>query len=300
VAPVAGDGAVSVVAGGTVQGTLPVVSSAGGALTFEVVGAPVLGSVHVDDPATGAFSYVAGSVAGSDSFTFRVSENGLWSAPATMGVTVQAAGGTGGVLGQWQFDEGSGATVADSSGLGNGGKISGNPTWVSGVKGSALRLDGKGDYVTVADAPSLDLSGAMSIALWVRPEKIATQYVVKKATSAVDGYEIGLSSSGAVLFRLNAVSSGDTYRINSTSTYPTDGSTWVHVVATYDGTTMRLFINGVQQASAAGPSAIAVNALPLVLGAEGAGYRAMTGALDVTGIYDHALTPTEITTLATR
>jgi len=300
VAPVAGAGSVSVVAGGTVQGTLPVVSSSGGVLTFEVVGSPSLGTVHVDDPATGAFTYVAGSTAGSDSFTFRVAEGGLWSAPATMSVTVQAAGGTGGVLGQWQFDEGSGTTVVDSSGAGHAGTVSGNPTWVSGVKGSALRLDGNGDYVTVADAPSLDLSGAMSIAVWVRPEKTATQYVVKKGTSSVDGYEIGLSSAGKIFFRLNAVSSGDTYRINSTSTYPTNGSTWVHVVGVYDGTTMRLYVNGVQQASAPGPSAIAVNTLPLVLGAEGAGYRPLTGALDVTGIYDHALTPAEITTLATK
>jgi hypothetical protein len=299
VAPVAGAGVVSVVAGGSVQGTLPVVSCAGGVLTFEVVGSPALGSVHVDDPATGAFTYTAGSVAGADSFTFRVAEGGLWSAPATMGVTVQAAGGPGGVLGQWLFDEGSGKTVADSSGAGHVGTISGNPTWVSGVKGSALRLDGNGDYVTVADAPSLHLSGAMSIAVWVRPEKNATQYVAKKATSSVDGYEIGLSSGGAIFFRLNAVSSGDTYRINSTSAYPTNGSTWVHVVATYDGTTMRLFINGVQQASGKGPSAIAVNALPLVLGAEGAGSRPLTGALDVTGIYDHALTPAEVTALIT-
>jgi len=300
VAPVAGAGSVSVVAGGTVQGTLPVVSSSGGVLTFEVVGSPSLGTVHVDDPATGAFTYVAGSTAGSDSFTFRVAEGGLWSAPATMSVTVQAAGGTGGVLGQWQFDEGSGTTVVDSSGAGHAGTVSGNPTWVSGVKGSALRLDGNGDYVTVADAPSLDLSGAMSIAVWVRPEKTATQYVVKKGTSSVDGYEIGLSSAGKIFFRLNAVSSGDTYRINSTSTYPTNGSTWVHVVGVYDGTTMRLYVNGVQQASAPGPSAIAVNTLPLVLGAEGAGYRPLTGALDVTGIYDHALTTAEITTLATK
>src|SRR5450756_3190070 len=73
--------------------------------------------------------------------------------------------------------------------------------------------------------------------------KRQTQYVVKKGTSSVDGYEIGLSSAGKIFFRLNAVSSGDTYRINSTSTYPTNGSTWVHVVGVYDGTTMRLYVN---------------------------------------------------------
>ena len=114
-------------------------------------------------------------------------------------------------------NEGSGSTLVDSSGSGNNGGLQGNPTWVTGQHGQAIRFDGSGDYAVVPDASSLDISGAITIAAWVRPEKLATQYLVKKATNGgTNGYELSLSSAGKVFVRFNQLTSGDTFRINST------------------------------------------------------------------------------------
>ena len=75
-----------------------------------------------------------------------------------------------------------------------------------------------GDYAVVPDASSLDISSAITIAAWVRPEKLATQYLVKKATNGgTNGYELSLSSAGKVFVRFNQVTSADTFRINSTT-----------------------------------------------------------------------------------
>ena len=275
-----------------------IVMRRGGPLRFGIVSQPSTGSVTLDDAVTGEFTYTAGSSAGSDSFTFRVEEGGLWSAPATVSVTVTESGGGSQVLGLWGVDEGSGSVVADSSGGGRDGVVRGNPRWVAGVAGSALRLDGSGDYVSVPDAAALDPGGPMSVSVWVRPERVGTQYVVKKGSSTVDGYEVGLSSSGSVFFRLNAGSSGNTYRVDSSSAYPSDGSRWMHVVGTFDGSRVRLFVDGALQGSVRGPVSVGANSLPLGLGAEGSGYRPVTGTVDEVGVYGYALSEAEVAALA--
>ena len=109
-------------------------------------------------------------------------------------------------VGSWAFDEGSGTTAADSSGFGNDGSFLGSPQWVSGASGSALEFGGTGDRVIVADDPSLDMTDEITIAAWLRPDHTTTQYVIKKARrDTTDGYELSLSTSGAVYRELSAV-----------------------------------------------------------------------------------------------
>ena len=142
----------------------------------------------------------------------------------------------------YEMEEDGGTTLVDSSTYGNNGTISGSPTWVAGVAGLALDLDGSGDYALVPDDASLDIENEITLAAWVKPEEQATQYLIKKAVNSnTDGFELGLASgtssagAGLAFIRLNQTSSGNDYRLNSTSEYPFDGNTWVHLAATYDG-----------------------------------------------------------------
>ncbi len=206
---------------------------------------------------------------------------------------------TGNLRGWWRMEEGSGTTLSDASGLANDGSIEGSPTWVAGQDGSALHFNGSTDDVLVPDAASLDITDQLTVAAWVRPEKTGTQYLVKKATQGgTDGYELSLASPGTVFFRLNQASSANTYRIDSTDPYPTDG-TWIHVAATYDGTTMRLYVNGVEQGSGIpGPASIAANALPLAIAAQSDAASKFQGTLDDIRVYARALSVTEVEVLA--
>ena len=215
----------------------------------------------------------------------------------TVSLTVTASGSA--LAGQWLANEGSGSTLVDSSGSGNNGGLQGNPTWVTGQHGQAIRFDGSGDYAVVPDASSLDISGAITMAAWVRPEKLATQYLVKKATNGgTNGYELSLSSAGKVFVRFNQLTSGDTFRVNSTSSYPTNGTTWMHVAATYDGTTMKVYVNGVEEGSLAGPASIVTNNLGLGIGAQPDGVSQLQGAMDDVHLYNRALSLAEIQALA--
>ncbi|MFC1794915.1 LamG-like jellyroll fold domain-containing protein, partial [Planctomycetota bacterium] len=84
------------------------------------------------------------------------------------------------LVGHWTFDEGSGTTVSDMSGNGNDGTIVDNPVWdiawITGPSGGAAEFygvgtaGGNGDYFDCGNDPSLNMTGPISIALWIRPD----------------------------------------------------------------------------------------------------------------------------------
>ncbi len=72
------------------------------------------------------------------------------------------------LVGMWHFDEGSGVTIADSSGNGNHGAI------IAPVSGGyAMSFNGNGDYITVPDSNSLDLTGEFTIEGWVKRDSVS-------------------------------------------------------------------------------------------------------------------------------
>ena len=93
--------------------------------------------------------------------------------------------------GSWQFED----NVLDSSTFGNNGTALGSPSYVTGQIGKAISLSGSGQYVTVPDNNSLDLTSGMTLATWIRPGVGATQALIQKATQgSVNGYELSLAS----------------------------------------------------------------------------------------------------------
>ncbi len=200
------------------------------------------------------------------------------------------------------MDTSTGTTIYDSSGNGNDGQINGTVSWVGGVNGSALSFNGGvSDKVVIADANSLDISSAISLAAWIRPRVQDTQYLIKKANNSTsDGYELSLSSSGVVFARFNQATSGNTYRVNSLSSYPTDGASWMHIAVTYDGADIRLYINGVLESTLSTPGlSIGANNLDLLLGMQEDGSGIYNGDLDEVVVMDSALSTAEVLALTT-
>ena len=207
------------------------------------------------------------------------------------------------------MEEGSGSLLVDGSSYYNDGVLYGSNTWSTGKVGTyALDLNGTSNYASVPDDASLDLTNQLTLAAWIKPEQYATQDLIKKAINGgTNGFELSLSttksddpSSQRVFFRINQVTNGDTYRINSTDMYPIDG-TWWHVAATFDGTTMRLYINGELDTSLDVPppdNVIASNSLPLGIGAQvtatNTSSRWFMGWMDEARVYNRALTAEEI------
>ena len=256
--PVANDGNLSVDHDTAKNGTLHATDNDSDPLTFAIVDNGSKGTAEVTNASTGAFTYTPDpGETGSDSFTFKANDGTDDSNVATIDVTIA---GPNLLVGHWRADEGSGTSLIDSSGSGNNATLFGSPTWVTGQVGQAISLNGTTQYATVPDDASLDITDAITIATWFKTSKTgtATQYLVKKGIiSNTDGYELSLASSGLVFARFNqSATRANVYRMDSTTSYPLSGSAWMHAAVTYDGTTMRLYINGVLEDSTLGQRAL--------------------------------------------
>ncbi len=228
-------------------------------------------------------------------------------------VVLATKSGTGGILiatdpgltGYWKMDDGSGIEARDLSGWGNNASLAGNRSWVAGIKGFALSFDGSTTYGSVADQEGLNATTALTLSAWIKPQAQGAQDIISRATvGSVDGYSLSLNPTnastkpGSVYLQFNEASSGNTFRVDSDTRYPTDGNTWMHVAATYDGTAMRVYINGIEEESSLGPASIAANTVNLGLGAQGNGARKFRGQMDEVRVYRRALSAAEITELA--
>ena len=103
--------------------------------------------------------------------TLTVSNGSLSNTVTKQGyVTVsQPPASPAGLVAAYSFNEGNGTTVNDTSGKGNHGTISGAQWTDSGRYGKALVFNGVKAWVTVNDAPSLDLTAGMTLEAWVYP-----------------------------------------------------------------------------------------------------------------------------------
>jgi uncharacterized repeat protein (TIGR01451 family) len=246
----------------------------------------------------------------SGGFEYVTSTKDRWSGRL---VVLATNSGTGGVLitmnpglvGHWKMNEGMGAVARDSSGWGNHLTLFGAPTWSPSPKELAIGFDGSTSYGTVTDQWGLDATTSLTLAAWIKPQAQGSLDIISRAIAgSLDGYALSLTPTnaqtnpGTVVLQLNEASSGNTYRVNSTTRYPTDGSTWMHVAATYDGTAMRMYINGQEEAASLGPSSINVNPIAVGIGAQSNGARKFRGQLDDVRIYRRALNSADIVALA--
>jgi hydrogenase maturation factor HypE len=80
--------------------------------------------------------------------------------------------------------------------------------------------------------------------------------------------------------------------VNGTAAVPTNA--WTHLALTYDGNTMRLFVNGVQASSIAAGSPVLASANAFRIGGNSSWGEYFVGLIDEVRVYNRALTANEI------
>jgi fibronectin type 3 domain-containing protein len=204
---------------------------------------------------------------------------------------VQAS--SSGLVASYSFNEGSGTTVTDSSGNGNNGTISGATWTTAGKYGSALSFNGSSSRVTVNDSPSLHLSAGMTLEAWVSPTGVPTywQDVIYKQNDIYFLEAASSASQHAPAVGATFNSHGDQFVAGASGLAV---NTWTHLAATYDGATLRLYVNGVQVASHSMPDSLTTSTMPLQIGGDAAFGQYFKGTIDEVRIYNRALAPSEI------
>jgi len=196
-----------------------------------------------------------------------------------------------GLVAAYGFEEGSGTTIGDVTGQSNNGVASGTTWSTAGKFGNALVFNGTNAVVTVPNAAALQLTTAMTLEAWVFPTTAPTGWraVIDKN---VDGYYLMASTDNG-----NRPGAGGTWtngnkNVFGTSVLPVN--TWTHLASTFDGTTVRLFVNGVQVASLAQTVPLATTTATLQIGGDAYTGENFAGLIDEVRVYNRALSAAEI------
>ena len=199
-----------------------------------------------------------------------------------------------GLVASYGFIEGSGSTTADTSGNSNTGTISAATWTTSGKYGNALSFNGTSSRVNINDASSLDLSTGMTLEAWVYPtSSTGWRTVLLKEIPGDLSYGIYAFDDASRPVAYIYVG-GSEISAQGTASIPLN--TWTHLATTYDGATLRLFVNGSQVGSRAISGAISVSTSPLRIGGNAIWGEYFSGRIDEVRIYNRALTQTEIQT----
>jgi hypothetical protein len=143
----------------------------------------------------------------------------------------------------WNFDEGSGTTLKDSSGNGHHGSIAG-AKWIKGSWGWALRFDrDKGNYVNVPDSPGLHVQPPYTLGVWLRTTSSKNNAVYLIGSHNTHGYGLYFYGDSMSLYHDAKGVDKKLYHKGSGARSLPDG-TWHHVVGTCGDGKLRLFLDG--------------------------------------------------------
>ena len=148
------------------------------------------------------------------------------------------------LVGLWLFDEGSGTVVGDASGNGNDGTINGDFIWESGKFGNCIVANGGGS-IDVPVSASLDtVTSAMTIAAWFRIDADSDTGIRRQNAYLLEDQSTSEAVPNGFSFRM-WTSDGLSPGIYG-NTELQQGQ-WYHIAGTYDGSQMRLYVDGVEE-----------------------------------------------------
>jgi hypothetical protein len=213
-----------------------------------------------------------------------------------------------GPVGYWRLDETSGSVAADSSGAGHDGTYGTGWTLnqTQAISNTAvLTHQTTNDYMSVPDHADFKPSTEITAEAWFLCTGLnGNQRIVQKSNSGDDGLRIYLNTNSTLFFQLRInnsnreISAGPGDWNRGRWNTAVDG-TWHHVVGTFDGTYMRLYVDGALVATSVSYSGLTMNWTtdPISWGRKITGDSAsdhFLGYLDELSYYDYALSGSQI------
>lgn len=204
---------------------------------------------------------------------------------------------TGRMVGWWRFDEQSQNVVPDASGGGNTATIKGTARQVSHDPKGGTLLSENG-CVQVRDEAPFDITEAITISVWTRMDSLDEwwQALVTKGDTSWRLHRAG--DRDTVEFACSGLHAPDGASVSVEGTRVIDDDRWHHIVATYDGSRVALYIDGELQDAREARGRMQTNDYPVCIGdnAEQPG-RHWNGWIDDVRIYSYALSKAAVSEL---
>jgi hypothetical protein len=204
-----------------------------------------------------------------------------------------------GLVVYFTFDNVNGKTIVDDSGNGLDADIIANTEIVKGKYGDAIRITNVGaDCVNVPAADELKITGEITMAAWINQDSWATdaQWFDKNCHNGGEhsSYGIGAFNGGA---NFNMFLGTGNARPTLSQPHGLDEKTWYHVVGTYDGATMKVYVDGevaVEQAQKFNFTGTNDQDLRIGCSKDRPQYTFENGSIDEAAIWRRALSEDEI------
>ena len=273
---------------------------------------PAAGGLNVDAESDENGIYAFDNLAAAATYTIYVSAEGYTFLPKNIttgtsrddsavsgnvwGVDFYGQYASDALIGRWKLDETTGQTAEDSAGV-NDGTVYGGATWQAsgGMFDGALLFDGA-DYVDIPNEWNFDMDEQITVASWVKIDTVNKdwQTVIAKGNSA---WRLSTLRSER---KFHFAVTGPPYYTAVNGSVNVPAGEWHHVCGTYDGTYIRLYIDGGEDTGspAAYTGGITTNKFDVYIGenAETTG-RYWRGSIDDVRIYNYALRAGEVANL---
>ena len=169
-------------------------------------------------------------------------------------------------------------------------------TW--GKVSGAYTFNGQSDYINVPDSTSLNPVSGLTIQAWVKWKSIPSSSLNRSSLVNKDGdgqYRLQHKQDNSA-FEFAVSTSKTSYRVRST-TQP-QINTWYHVVGTYDGILLRIYINGTLENTLPASWPLITSTSPLSIGKRSnLNDRYFNGNIDEVAIWNRPLSSQEIQVL---
>jgi hypothetical protein len=209
---------------------------------------------------------------------------------------------TNGIVGWWPFN----GNANDESGNGNNGIVNGANLTSDrfSITNSAFDFDGFTNYISLNYLSSFNNANTFTVSVWAKISNYnnandAAQYIISRGVDVSPGsFLIAVGqSSYSDLFGTGV--NGNAGVSGPSITEPIPQSNWHHLATTFDGLSIRFFIDGVLVGSSVYSQAFSITTDITLVGrhvVSGFSYF-VNGKIDDIGIWDRALTQQEITSL---
>ena len=186
-------------------------------------------------------------------------EGEVWSFTADSGVAA---------VGLWNFDEGEGTTTADALGGGLDGAFFNGldaTNWINTeILGKGLSLSSADGWVSFGNDIRFMPNSALTVSAWVKPA-LFTDYggitgIAYDTGATESGYYLHTRSNGRFGWAVTTQNNAMLYVASPAGLF--QSGVWYHLAGVYDGSVVRLYVDGAEVASAPASGLITYDPIP--------------------------------------